>query len=236
MMINSNANHSNMTKIDHIGHRKRLRDRFFKVGEASLADYEILELILFRLIPRRDTKSVAKALLKRFNILGGVFGAPINLLQEIQGIGKNVALDLNLISIASQRILKEKIINGKVLDSWPTLIDYCKVTLAHEEREQFRILFLNKRNILIADELQTKGTVDHTPVYIREIVRRCLELSATAIILVHNHPSGNPTPSSADIGMTQNIISALNHLNIEVHDHIIVGKNNTISFKGLRII
>ncbi|MBY7649814.1 MAG: hypothetical protein C4617_04935 [Candidatus Liberibacter europaeus] len=235
-MIDTTIHNSNIYKIDCLGHRRRLRDRFLTVGESSLADYEILELILFRLIPRRDTKSVAKALLRRFNTLGGVFGAPIHLLQEIKGIGETVAIELKIISVASQRILKGKLINGKVLDSWSTLLDYCKVTLAHEEREQFRILFLNKHNILIADEIQSQGTVDHTPVYLREIVRRCLELSATSIILVHNHPSGVPTPSSADIGMTKNIISILNPLNIDVHDHIIVGKNNTISFKGLRLI
>ncbi|MBL0849364.1 MAG: JAB domain-containing protein [Candidatus Liberibacter ctenarytainae] len=227
---------SNLHEINCSGHRKRLRNRFITGGESALADYEILELILFRIIPRRDTKSVAKALLKRFKTLGGVFGAPKHLLREVPGIGTTAALELQLISVVSQRILKGKIINTKVLDSWSTLLDYCKITLAYEEREQFRILFLNKNSILIADEIQSKGTVDHTPVYLREIVRRCLELSATAIILVHNHPSGNPTPSTADIEMTRDIVSTLDPLKIIVHDHIIVGKNSLVSFKGLRII
>ncbi|CAL9914460.1 DNA repair protein RadC [Candidatus Liberibacter solanacearum] len=222
--------------IDCIGHRNRLRDRFLQGGNSALADYEILKLILFKLMPRRDTKSIAKALLKRFITLGGVFGALLHLLQEIEGIGKTAALELKLISVASQRILKSKLINQKILDSWSTLLDYCKITLAHEEREQFRILFLNKHDVLIADEIQSRGTIDHVPVYLREIVYRCLELSASSIILVHNHPSGNPNPSSADIGMTQNIISTLTPLNITVHDHIIIGKDEFVSFKGLRII
>ncbi|AKK20429.1 hypothetical protein G293_04025 [Candidatus Liberibacter africanus PTSAPSY] len=165
-----------------------------------------------------------------------MFGAPLHLLQEINGIDQNVAVEIKLISVASQRILKSKLINKKILDSWPTLLDYCKTTLAHEEREQLRILFLNKHNVLIADEVQSKGTIDFVPVYLREIVQRCLDLSATSIILVHNHPSGNPNPSSADISMTNNIIATLSPLNITVHDHIIIGKDNFISFKGSRII
>ncbi|MEG8099467.1 RadC family protein [Candidatus Liberibacter brunswickensis] len=222
--------------LDYIGHRSRLRDRFLNKGDNALEDYEILELILFRLIPRKDTKSISKALLKRFVTLGGVFGAPLHLLQEIKGIGKRVALELKLISVASQRILKSKLINKEILSSWSVLLDYCKTTLSHEEREQLRILFLNKHNVLIADEVQSQGTIDHVPVYIREIVQRCLELSATSIVLVHNHPSGNPNPSKADINMTHNVMAALSPLNITVHDHIIVGKDNFISFKGLRII
>ena len=171
------------------GHRERLRLRFRDSGDGALADYEILELLLFRLIPRRDTKPVAKALLDRFGTLSGVFGATPALLQEVSGIGETVALDLKLISAVAQRTLKSEIRNKTVLASWASVIQYCHAAMAHEPREQFRILFLDKRNTLIADEVQGHGTVDHTPVYPREVVRRALELSATAIILVHNHPT-----------------------------------------------
>lgn len=171
------------------GHRERLRNRFRDHGDTALADYEILELLLFRLIPRRDTKPVAKALLERFGTLSGIFGATPALLQEVNGIGETVALDLKLISAVAQRMLKSEIRNKTLLGSWSSVIQYCHAAMAHEPREQFRILFLDKRNVLIADEVQGHGTVDHTPVYPREVVRRALELSATAIILVHNHPT-----------------------------------------------
>lgn len=171
------------------GHRERLRARFRENGDGALADYELLELILFRLIPRRDTKPIAKALLDRFGTLAGVFGAPPALLTEIKGIGEAVALDLKLVAAAAQRTLKSELRNKQVLGSWSAVIDYCHAAMAQEAREQFRILFLDKRNVLIADEVQGRGTVDHTPVYPREVVKRALELSATAIILVHNHPT-----------------------------------------------
>lgn len=171
------------------GHRDRLRLRFRDSGDGALADYEILELLLFRFIPRRDTKPMAKALLERFGTLSGVFGATPALLQEVKGIGEAVALDLKLISAVAQRTLKSEIRNKTVLASWSSVIQYCHAAMAHEPREQFRILFLDKRNTLIADEVQGHGTVDHTPVYPREVVRRALELSSTAIILVHNHPT-----------------------------------------------
>ncbi|AGA64429.1 DNA repair protein RadC [Liberibacter crescens BT-1] len=234
--MNNSISPADMNELHYIGHRDRLRDRLRKNGEMALADYEILELILFKLIPRRDTKSVAKALLKRFSTLGGVFGAPLHLLQEVPGIGETVAFELKLISIATQRMLKAEIKDTQILDSWSKVLDYCNATMAHEEREQFRILFLNKRHVLISNEIQSKGTVDHTPVYLREIVRRSLELSATSIILVHNHPSGDPSPSRADLEMTQTIISTILPLGITVYDHIIIGKTNYISFKGLKLI
>lgn len=218
------------------GHRERLRSRFRDHGEAALADYEILELLLFRLIPRRDTKPVAKALLDRFGTLAGVFGAPPALLQEVKGIGEAVALDLKLIAAVSQRMLKSELRNKQVLGSWSSVINYCHAAMAHEDREQFRLLFLDKRNVLIADEVQGRGTVDHTPVYPREVVKRALELSATAIILVHNHPSGDPTPSRADIEMTRTIIETAKPLGITVHDHIIIGRDGHASLKGLRLI
>ncbi len=218
------------------GHRERLRDRFRDHGDTALADYEILELLLFRLIPRRDTKPIAKALLDRFGSLAGVFGAPASLLQEVKGVGEAVALDLKLISTVAHRTLKSELKGKQVLASWSSVIEYCHAAMAHETREQFRILFLDKRNALIADEVQGRGTVDHTPVYPREVVKRALELSATAIILVHNHPSGDPTPSRADIDMTKMIIETAKPLGITVHDHIIIGKDGHASLKGLRLI
>ena len=218
------------------GHRERLRTKFREHGDTALADYEILELILFRLIPRRDTKPIAKALINRFGTLGGVFGAPIHLLQEIKGVGEAVAADLKLISTVAHRSLRSEIKGRKVLASWSSVIDYCHQAMAHEAAEQFRILFLDKRNQLIADEVQQRGTVDHTPVYPREVVKRALELSATAIILVHNHPSGDPTPSRADIDMTHTIINSAKPLGITVHDHVIIGKDGHVSMKGLRLI
>ncbi|MBD9559278.1 DNA repair protein RadC [Ensifer sp. ENS03] len=217
------------------GHRDRLRARYRESGDAALADYEILEMLLFRLIPRKDTKPIAKALLARFGTLAGVFGAPIALLQEVSGIGEAVALDLKLISTIGHRTLKSELRQKQLLSSWSAVIDYCHAAMAYETKEQFRILFLDKRNTLIADEVQQKGTIDHTPVYPREVVKRALELSATAIILVHNHPSGDPTPSRADIDMTKLIVETAKPLGIAVHDHIIIGKDGHVSLKGLRL-
>lgn len=217
------------------GHRDRLRARYREHGDAALADYEILEMLLFRLIPRKDTKPIAKALISRFGTLAGVFGAPIALLQEVNGIGEAVALDLKLISTIGHRTLKSELRQKHLLSSWSAVIDYCHAAMAYETKEQFRILFLDKRNTLIADEVQQTGTIDHTPVYPREVVKRALELSATAIILVHNHPSGDPTPSRADIDMTKLIVETAKPLGIAVHDHIIIGKDGHVSLKGLRL-
>lgn len=224
------------SQAHYLGHRDRLRTRYRDHGDTALADYEILELLLFRLIPRRDTKPIAKALIERFGNLAGVFGAPAALLQEVSGVGESVALDLKLIATVGHRMLKSELRGKQVLASWSAVIDYCHAAMAYEDREQFRILFLDKRNTLIADEVQGRGTVDHTPVYPREVVRRALELSATAIILVHNHPSGDPTPSRADIDMTKTIIETAMPLGITVHDHIIIGKDGHASLKGLRLI
>ncbi|MET3612574.1 DNA repair protein RadC [Rhizobium aquaticum] len=218
------------------GHRERLRARFRDHGDTALADYEILELLLFRLIPRRDTKPIAKALLDRFGTLAGVFGAEAARLTEVKGVGEAVATDLKLIAATAHRMLKSELKGKKVLASWSSVVEYCHAAMAYETREQFRILFLDKRNALIADEVQQKGTVDHTPVYPREVVKRALDLSATAIILVHNHPSGDPTPSRADIDMTKTIIETAKPLGITVHDHIIIGKEGHVSLKGLRLI
>jgi DNA repair protein RadC len=218
------------------GHRERLRSKFRELGDTALADYELLELLLFRLIPRRDTKPIAKALIERFGSLAAVLGAPTGLLQEVKGVGETVATDLKLIAAVGHRSLKSGLTGRTVLGSWASVIEYCHAAMAFETKEQFRILFLDKRNQLIADEVQQRGTVDHTPVYPREVVKRALELSATAIVLVHNHPSGDPTPSRADIDMTHTIISTAKPLGIAVHDHIIIGKDGHASFKGLRLI
>jgi DNA repair protein RadC len=218
------------------GHRERLRQRFREGGDKALADYELLELLLFRLIPRRDTKPIAKALIERFGSLAEVLGAPAHLLRETKGVGESVADDIKIVGALAHRMLKSELKDRPVLGSWSSVIDYCRAAMAFETREQFRILFLDKKNVLIADEVQQTGTVDHTPVYPREVVRRALELSSTAIVLVHNHPSGDPTPSRADIDMTHTIISTAKPLGITVHDHIIIGKNGHVSLKGLRLI
>ncbi|MCR4267541.1 DNA repair protein RadC [Nitratireductor sp. ZSWI3] len=217
------------------GHRDRLRQRFAEAGAAALSDYELLELFLFRAIPRADTKEPAKTLIKRFGSLAEVLGAPEHLLSEVKGIGDAAARDLKLVAALAQRMLKSGLHGRQILSSWSQVIDYCHAAMAFETREQFRILFLDKKNQLIADEVQQTGTVDHTPVYPREIVRRALELSASAVILVHNHPSGDPTPSRADIEMTKTIVETATPLGITVHDHIIVGKSGHVSFKGLQL-
>jgi DNA repair protein RadC len=223
-------------KPHYLGHRQRLRDRFRRAGPETLSDYEILELLLFRSIPRADTKERAKALLKRFGSLAEVLGAPEHLLREVDDIGEGAALDLKIVAAAARRLARGEIQGREILSSWSQVLEYCRAAMAFEEREQFRILFLDKKNALIADEVQQVGTVDHTPAYPREVVRRALELSATAIVLVHNHPSGDPTPSRADIEMTKTIIDTAKPLGIAVHDHIVIGKKAYASMKGLLLI
>lgn len=223
-------------KPHYAGHRDRLRERFAQGGPDTLADYELLELLLFRSIPRADTKPLAKALLARFGSLPEVLGAPAGLLCEVKGVGESVALDLKIVAAAMQRTLKSEIRGREILSSWTQVLDYCKAVMAYEDRERFRILFLDKKNALIADEVQNIGTVDHTMAYPREVLRRALALSATAVILLHNHPSGDPTPSRADIEMTKQIIEALKPSGIVVHDHVIVGKKGFASMKGMLLI
>jgi DNA repair protein RadC len=220
----------------HLGHRERLRQRFFEAGDAALPDYELLELLLFRSIPQRDVKPLAKQLIQHFGSFAEVIGAPVSRLTAIKGIGESVALDLKIVEAALKRTMKGQIAKKPVLSSWSSVIDYCRLAMAFAEREQFRILFLDKKNALIADEVQQTGTVDHTPVYPREVMRRALELSATALILVHNHPSGDPTPSGADMRMTRELVDIAKPLGIAIHDHIIVGRDGHASFKGLGLI
>jgi DNA repair protein RadC len=218
------------------GHRERLRDRFRTAGADALSDYELLELVLFRALPRRDVKPLAKALIQAFGSFAETVHAPDARLREIGGLGEAAITEIKLIAAASNRVAKGQLKQRTVLSSWGTVIDYCRTAMAFADKEQFRILFLDKRNQLIADEVQQIGTVDHTPVYPREVIKRALELSATAIIMVHNHPSGDPTPSQADIQMTKAVIEVSKPLGIAVHDHIIVGKHGHVSLKGMKVI
>jgi DNA repair protein RadC len=220
----------------YFGHRERLRERFYSAGPDALSDYELLELALFPAIPRRDTKPLAKALLKKFGSFAEVIHAPEARLREVDGIKDASINQLKLIAAAAERIARGEIKRSVALSSWNDVIDYCRSSMAFADKEQFRLLFLDKRNQLISDEVQQIGTIDHTPVYPREVIKRALELSATALILVHNHPSGDPTPSQADIAMTKAIIDIAAPLGIAVHDHIIVGKNGHASLKGMRLI
>jgi DNA repair protein RadC len=213
-----------------------LRTRFREAGTEALTDYELLELVLFRALPRRDVKPLAKELIAKFGSFAEVVAAPDARLREVKGLGSSAITDLKIVHAAAGRMAKGQVHKRPVLSSWSAVLDYCRTTMAFEDKEQLRVLFLDKRNQLIADELQQVGTVDHTPVYPREVVKRALELSATAIILVHNHPSGDPTPSRADIQMTQAIVEVAKPLGISIHDHIIVGKEGHASFKGMRLI
>ena len=223
-------------KPHYLGHRERLRRRFREAGPDSLPDYELLELILFRAAPRRDTKPLAKALIARFGTFAETLNAPEELLREVPGIGEAAITELKLVRAAALRLMRGEVLERPVLSSWAQVLDYCRASMGFANKEQFRILFLDKRNQIIADEVQQTGTVDHTPVYVREVVKRALELSATAIVLVHNHPSGDPTPSRADIEMTKQIVAAAKPLGVLIHDHIIVGKQGHASFRGLGLI
>lgn len=220
----------------HAGHRDRLRSRFATSGGESLADYELLELFLFRSIPRRDVKPLAKDLIARFGDIGGVAAAPVAALTEVKGVSEKTAVDLRLLQAVSTRMAREGALDKPVISSWQALISYCRTAMQHEAVEQFRVLFLDKKNRLMADEVISKGTVDQAPVYPREVVKRALAHEASAIILVHNHPSGDVTPSSADIEITKTIIAAAAPFNIVVHDHLIIGRETTASFKTLGLI
>jgi len=224
-------------KPHYAGHRDRLRQRILKTGTSiGLQDYELLEIILFAAIPRRDVKILAKELLNEFGTISSILGADISELKKVKGLSENAAVFFKAVHGLTQKILIDDIKQKPILGSWKKLIDYCHVAMAHEKREQFRILFLNRKNELMGDEVHQVGTVDHTPVYPREIIKRALEIGATAIILVHNHPSGDPQPSDSDLFMTEEIIKAAAALDIVVHDHIIISKRGNISFKALGLL
>ncbi|MGV6801130.1 MAG: RadC family protein [bacterium] len=218
------------------GHRERLRQRFARVGSEGLQDYELLELILFRVIPRRDVKLLAKELIATFGSFADVISAPNERLVEIKGISENIALELKIVHAAALQLSHDNIIEKTILSSWSDLLAYCRAATAYEKIEQFRILFLDNKNALIADEKQQTGTINHAPVYPREVVKRALALEASSLILVHNHPSGDPTPSRADIDMTRQIVDAAKPLGIRVHDHLVIGRGKHTSFKNLGLI
>jgi DNA repair protein RadC len=220
----------------YLGHRQRLRERFMENGAGALADYELMELVLFRAIPRRDVKPLAKALIKRFGSFAEAAAARPERLREIEGLSEAAIVEIKLAEAVATRLARGKIEARKTLSSFIEVLDYCRTVMAYAEREEFRILFLDKRNALIADEVQGVGTIDHTPVYPREIIRRALELGASALILAHNHPSGDPTPSAADIRMTKDIITIAEPFGIVVHDHLVVGKHGQTSFRGQKLI
>ena len=214
------------------GHRARLRERFLKGGQKAMPEYELLELLLFNAIPRIDVKPLAKRLLAAFGDLAGVVAASEHRLLQIEGTTPQVYLQLRIAEAFAQRMGQSKVLRRDVLASWGDLIDYCRTTMARRETEQFRILFLDRQNAVIADEEQAAGTVDHVPVYPREVAKRALELNASALILVHNHPSGDPTPSRADIEVTQQIVEACRTIGVEIHDHVVIGKETEVSFRA----
>jgi len=223
-------------KAHYHGHRQRLRQRFLAAGSEAISDYEMLELILFRAIPQRDVKPLAKELLATFGSFSEVIAAPVERLNEVDGLGEAAIAELKIVQAAANRLVRGGVKARQVLSSWSNVLDYCRAAMAFESKEHFRILFLDKGNHLIADEQHQTGTVDHTPVYPREVVKRALELSATAVILVHNHPSGDPTPSRADIDMTRAIVEVARPLGIAMHDHLIVGKDGHASLKALKLM
>ena len=231
----ADATAADETETPHFhGHRGRLRDRFMEGGADALPDYELLELILFNAIPRVDVKPLAKELIARFKTFAGVISAPLEQLKEV-GLTERTMFELKLLEAGAQRLARQVVLNRDVIGSWTKLLDYCRIAMAHEPIEQFRVLFLDKKNHLIADEVLQRGTIDHTPVYPREIVKRALEIGASSLILVHNHPTGDPTPSRADIDMTRQIVDAARPLGVAIHDHIIVGRQGHASFKGLKL-
>ena len=223
-------------KPGYLGHRQRLRARFLEAGPAALPDYELLELILFQAKPRQDTKPLAKALLARFGSFAGVIGADIPALLAVPEMGEASVVALKAIQAGVERVLQHEVRAAPVLSSWDRVVDYCRAAMARAPIEQFRLLFLDRKNALIADEVQQTGTVDHAPVYPREVVKRALELGASAIIMVHNHPSGDPTPSRADVDMTRAVQAACATLGIDLHDHLVIGRSGHASLKGLGLM
>ena len=218
------------------GHRPRLRQRFLEGGADALPDYELLELYLFQCIPQKDTKPLAKLLIATFGSFAEVMTAPIEQLTQVKGVGAVTAANIKVLHAAALRLSRENVMSRPVLSSWTALLDYVRGAMQYEKNEQFRVLFLDKKNRLIDDVILGKGTVDRAPVYPRKIIKKALDIGSTAIILCHNHPSGDPTPSQSDIDMTNHVISAAKPIGIAVHDHIIVGRNNTVSFKSLGLM
>ena len=218
------------------GHRQRLRQRFLAAGGEALPDYELLELLLFGAMPRGDVKPLAKRLIARFGDFAGVIAAPAERLREIDGVGDSVIAALKAVEAGAQRLARGRLAGRPALSSWDALQEYLQVAMGHAQAESFRILFLDRKNHLLADEVQQRGTVDHAPVYPREVVKRALDLGATALIMVHNHPSGDPTPSRADVEMTKQVVAAALAMGIVVHDHVIVGHGRSASFKALGLI
>lgn len=213
-------------------HRARLRSRFTEGGAAALPDYELLELVLFRALPRQDVKPLARRLIDTFGDFGQVLSASPARLIEVTGVGEAVVTELKIVEAAAQRLARARVLHRPVLSSWQALLDYCHTAMAHRTTEQFRVLYLDRKNLLIADEEQARGTVDHVPVYPREVVKRALELDASALILVHNHPSGDPTPSQADIAMTEQIRRGAEALGLVLHDHLVIGRGRELSFRA----
>ena len=217
-------------------HRKRLRERFINGGADAVPDYELLELVLFRAIPRHDVKPLARKLLETFGDFNGVLSATRAQLLDIEGVGASIAVELKIIEAAAHRLSRAKVIGKHVLSSWQALLEYCQATLAHKKTEEFHVLFLDRKNHLIQDDCLGRGTVDHVPVYPREIVKRALELDASALILVHNHPSDDLTPSQQDIAMTERIMVAADAVGVVVHDHLVIGKSSEVSFRSEGLI
>ncbi|MEM9781048.1 MAG: DNA repair protein RadC [Pseudomonadota bacterium] len=238
-MLDPIVNGSSSTVVDrphYADHRQRLRQRLMTAGATALADYEMLELVLFRAIPRRDVKPLAKRLIATFGDLAGVFAAPPSRLSEVQGVGDTVIAELKIVEASAQRLAQSRVLGRTALGGWEALIDYCTTAMAHRETEQFRVLFLDRKNVLIADEAQGEGTVDHVPVYPREIARRALALNASAAIIVHNHPSGDVEPSRADIQTTGQVEAALRTVGVVLHDHVVIGRAGATSFRATGLL
>jgi len=219
-------------KPHYLGHRQRLRERFLATGGDGMPDYELLELLLAQAIPRRDVKPLAKALLDRFGDFAGVIAATPDQLGAVSGMGDASIAALKVAQASAVRLLRQRVMQRNVIDSWDRLVEYCTAAMAHEAVEQLRLLFLDRKNTLIADEKQQQGTIDHTPLYTREVVKRALELGASALIVVHNHPSGDPTPSQGDIKMTRDVRDALEKIGVTLHDHLVIGRNGHESFRA----
>jgi len=224
------------SKPHYLGHRQRLRQRLMEGGADALPDYELLEFLLFAGQPRGDTKPLAKELLKRFGGFAGVLSAEPESLRAVAGMGEVSIAALKAVREAGLRLLRAEVSERPVLSSWKQLLDYCTGVAGFVEIEEFHLLFLDRKNVLISHERQQRGTIDHTPVYPREVVKRALELGASALIMVHNHPSGDPTPSKADIEMTREVQKAAATLGVTLHDHVILGRGRHTSLKSLGLI